>query len=156
MKGIKKYILAMSVTLTMILVSGCGVNSDKSLDSVVNDISSKVDLSNMKKGDSKSLKRFFALNSNDFEDFVLYVPKSTMDVEEMLIIKVKDSSQISGIEDAIDSRVNKQIESFSGYGPKQVALLQDYELKDKGNYVFYTVSKDLDKITDAFKESIKN
>ncbi|MGL5641823.1 MAG: DUF4358 domain-containing protein [Paraclostridium sp.] len=156
MTRVKKYILAMSFVLTIILVSVCVVNNDKSLDSIVNDISSKVDLSNMKKGDSKSLKRFFALNSNDFEDFVLYVPKSTMDVEEMLIIKVKDSSQISGIEDAIDSRVNKQIESFSGYGPKQVALLQDYELKDKGNYVFYTVSKDLDKITDAFKESIKN
>ncbi|MGL5755563.1 MAG: DUF4358 domain-containing protein [Paraclostridium sp.] len=156
MKGIKKCILAISFILTMIVVSGCGINNDKNLDSIVNDIGSKVDLNNMKKGDSKSLKRFFALNSNDFEDFVLYVPKSTMDVEEMLIIKVKDSSQISGIEDAIDSRVNKQIESFSGYGPQQVALLQDYELKDKGNYIFYTVSKDLDKITDAFKESIKN
>ncbi|MEG2246813.1 MAG: DUF4358 domain-containing protein [Peptostreptococcaceae bacterium] len=156
MKGIKKCILAISFILTMIVVSGCGINNDKKLDSIVNNISSKVDLNNMKKGDSKSLKRFFALNSNDFEDFVLYVPKSTMDVEEMLIIKVKDSSQISGVEDAIDSRVNKQIESFSGYGPQQVALLQDYELKDKGNYIFYTVSKDLDKITDAFKESIKN
>ncbi|MEG2984895.1 MAG: DUF4358 domain-containing protein [Peptostreptococcaceae bacterium] len=156
MKGIKKCILAISFILTMIVVSGCGINNDKKLDSIVNNISSKVDLNNMKKGDSKSLKRFFALNSNDFEDFVLYVPKSTMDVEEMLIIKVKNSSQISGVEDAIDSRVNKQIESFSGYGPQQVALLQDYELKDKGNYIFYTVSKDLDKITDAFKESIKN
>ncbi|MCU9808618.1 DUF4358 domain-containing protein [Paraclostridium sp. AKS46] len=101
-------------------------------------------------------KKIFGLNSSEFEDFSIYIPKSTMDVEEMLVIKVKDKGQIQGIEDAIDSRVNKQIESFSGYGPKQVALLQDYEVKDKGNFVFYVVSKDLDKLTDAFKESIKN
>lgn len=156
MRGIKKSVLLMSFLLTMFIVSGCGVNEDKDLNKVVSDISSKVDLSNMKEGDSKALKRFFGLNSNQFDDFVLYIPKSTMDVEEMLIVKVKDKSQVTGLEDAIDSRVNKQIDSFSGYGPKQVALLQDYEVKNKGNYVFYTVSKDVDNITDAFKESIKN
>ena len=156
MKGIKKCLLATSFALTMFIVSGCGVNNDKKLSDVASDINKKVDLSNMEKGDSKSLKRFFGINSNDVEDFILYTPKSTMDVEEMLIVKLKDSSQATGIEDAIDSRVNKQIESFSGYGPKQVALLQDYEVKNKGDYVFYTVSKDVEKITDAFKESIKN
>ena len=39
---------------------------------------------------------------------------------------------------------------------QQVALLQDYEVKSKGDYVFYSVSNNLEKITDAFKESIKN
>jgi hypothetical protein len=156
LNGIKKYLLVTSFALTIFIVSGCGVNNDKQLSDVASDINKKVDLSNMEKGDSKSLKRFFGINSNDVADFILYTPKSTMDVEEMLIVKLKDSSQATGIEDAIDSRVNKQIESFSGYGPKQVALLQDYEVKNKGDYVFYTVSKDVEKITDAFKESIKN
>lgn len=156
MKKFKKYILTLSFVCTMFVASGCGINNDKSASSIIEDISKTVNLNNMEKSDSKSLRRFFGLNSSEFEDFSIYIPKSTMDVEEMLVIKVKDKGQIQGIEDAIDSRVNKQIESFSGYGPKQVALLQDYEVKDKGNFVFYGVSKDLDKLTDAFKESIKN
>ncbi|WP_025161524.1 DUF4358 domain-containing protein [Paraclostridium bifermentans] len=156
MKKFKKYILTLSFVCTMFVASGCGINNDKSASSITEDISKTVNLNNMEKSDSKSLRRFFCLNSSEFEDFSIYIPKSTMDVEEMLVIKVKDKGQIQGIEDAIDSRVNKQIESFSGYGPKQVALLQDYEVKDKGNFVFYAVSKDLDKLTDAFKESIKN
>lgn len=156
MKKLKKYILTLSFICTMFVTSGCGINNDKSASSITEDISKTVNLNNMEKSDSKSLRRFFCLNSSEFEDFSIYIPKSTMDVEEMIVIKVKDKGQIQGIEDAIDSRVNKQIESFSGYGPKQVALLQDYEVKDKGNFVFYAVSRDLDKITNAFKESIKN
>lgn len=156
MRTIKKYIVVLSFALTALILSGCGINNDKSLNSIVTEINSKVPLNNMQKGDSKALKRFFGLNSNEFKDFVLYSPKSTMDVEEMLIVKLKDKSQAQSVEDAIDSRVNKQIESFSGYGPKQVALLQDYEVKSKGDYVFYSVSNNLEKITDAFKESIKN
>lgn len=156
MKKFKKYILTISFISTMFIVSGCGVNNDKSAINITEYISKTVNLDNMEKSDSKSLKRFFGLNSSEFEDFSIYIPKSTMDVEEMLVIKVKDKGQVQGVEDAIDSRVNKQIESFSGYGPKQVALLQDYEVKDKGNFVFYAVSKDLDKMTNAFKDSIKN
>lgn len=156
MKKFKKYILTISFVSTMFIVSGCGVNNDKSSTNITEDISKTVNLDNMEKSDSKSLKRFFGLNSSEFEDFSIYIPKSTMDVEEMLVIKVKNKGQVQGVEDAIDSRVNKQIESFSGYGPKQVALLQDYEVKDKGNFIFYAVSKDLDKMTNAFKDSIKN
>lgn len=156
MKELKKYILALSFVCTMFIVSGCGVNNDKSTSSITEDISKSVDLNNMEKSDSKSLKRFFGLNSSEFVNFTIYIPKSTMDVEEILVIKIKDKGQVQGIEDAIDSRVNKQIESFSGYGPEQVALLQDYEVKNKGEYVFYAVSKDLDKLDTAFKDSIKN
>lgn len=156
MRELKKYILALSFVCTMLIVSGCGVNNDKSTSSIAEDISKSVDLNNLEKSDSKSLKRFFGLNSSEFADFTIYIPKSTMDVEEMLVIKIKDKGQVQGIEDAIDSRVNKQIESFSEYGPEQVALLQDYEVKNKGEYVFYAVSKDLDKLNTAFKDSIKN
>ena len=59
-----------------------------------------------------------------------------MDVNEVLIVKVKDKSQIESLEDSIDSRINYQLQSFSGYGPEQCALVNDYELKTKGDFVF--------------------
>lgn len=147
--------LSSILIIVIFMLTGCGVNNDKDLNSIVTEMSKNADISEMKKGDSKDLKRFLKLNSNELKDFVYYMPKSTMDVDEMLIVKVKDKSQITAIEDAIDSRVNKQIESFSGYGPEQVSLLQDYEVINKGDYIFYLVSKDVDNISNSFKESIK-
>lgn len=142
------------LTLTVLFISGCGINENKNLGDIEKDISSNVSLEKMEKGDSKTLKRYYGLNSNDLEEFVLYTPKSTMDVDELLIVKVKDSSQIESMQDTIDSRVNKQIESFSGYGPKQCELLENYEMKVKGNYVFFAVSENAQEMKDTFKDSI--
>ena len=78
-----------------------------------------------------------------------------MDVNEMLIIKVKDKSQIESLEDSIDSRVNYQLQSFGGYGPEQCALVNNYELKTKGDYVFFAVSENAEQLKEAFLNSIK-
>ena len=101
------------------------------------------------------LKRYYGLNASDFDSVVLYTPESSMEVDEMLIVKVKDKSQIEGLEDAIDNRVNSQLQSFGSYGPEQCALLNDYELKTKGKYVFFAVSENAEDLKEAFKESIK-
>ena len=73
----------------------------------------------------------------------------------MLIVKVKDKSQIEGLEDAIDNRINSQLQSFGSYGPEQCALVNDYELKTQGRYVFFAISKNAEGLKEAFKESIK-
>lgn len=152
-KKLKTGLITSIFIFSMIFMSGCGNSQDKSLGDIEKDISSKVSLDKMEKGTSKTLKRYYGLNSNELEDFILYTPKSTMDVDEMLMVKVKDESQIQSIEDVIDSRVNKQLESFSGYGPKQCELLDNYEIKVKGKYIFFAVSEKAQEMKDAFKES---
>lgn len=139
------------IIITFSLVT-CGSVKDMPLNQVLNEMKSKgVVTSNMKSGGEKELKRFYKLNSNDFQEFVLYLPSSSMDVEEMLIVKVKDKSQIDAVESAIENRVNNQLESFNGYGAEQCALLDEYELKTIGNYVFFCVGKNAADIADSFK-----
>lgn len=152
-KKLKASLISSIVIFSMIFMSGCGNSQDKNLGDIEKYISSKVSLSKMEKGTSKTLKRYYGLNSNELEDFILYTPKSTMDVDEMLMVKVKDEGQIQSIEDVIDSRVNKQLESFSGYGPKQCELLDNYEIKVKGKYIFFAISEKAQEMKDAFKES---
>ena len=73
----------------------------------------------------------------------------------MLIVKVKDKSQIDSLKDTIDNRVNSQLQSFGSYGPQQCALLNDYELKSEGKYVFFAVSENAEQLKEAFKEAVK-
>ncbi|MEN2259241.1 hypothetical protein AAIB48_17440 [Paraclostridium benzoelyticum] len=58
MRKFKKCILTLSFVCTMFIVSGCGINNDKSARSITEDISKTVNLNNMEKSDSKSLRRF--------------------------------------------------------------------------------------------------
>lgn len=152
---LKKKLLVAALLVPAIITAGCGVNNNKSVDQIETSMKKEVKFEKMEKGDTKSLKRFYKLNANDYDGVILYTPKSTMDVNEVLIVKVKDKSQIESLEDSIDSRINYQLQSFSGYGPEQCALVNDYELKTKGDFVFFAVSENANQIKEAFLDSIK-
>lgn len=151
-----KKILTTMIVIVSFIITGCTSEINKPISQIESYIVNNCKLDGMVKGDGKSLRRFYGINPNDLEGFTIYTPKSNMDVDEMLIVKVKDSSQIEAIEESIDDRVNKQIENFNGYGAEQVALLENYEIKIKDKYVFYVVSKDAEKIKELFKDSIKS
>ncbi|WP_018591690.1 DUF4358 domain-containing protein [Terrisporobacter glycolicus] len=153
--NLKKKLLMATLLITTVIAVGCGVNDDKSVDQIESQMQQEVKFDKMKKGDSKSLKRFYKLNANDYDGVALYTPESTMDVSEVLIVKVKDKSQIESLEDSIESRVKYQLQSFSGYGPEQSALVDNYELKSKGNFVFFAISENAQQIKEAFLNSIK-
>ncbi|MGL4654921.1 MAG: DUF4358 domain-containing protein [Sarcina sp.] len=143
-------LLFSSLTLT-----ACMNYKDINLDVIENKIDTTLNTETYSKGSSKDLRKIFGINSDDVLDYVIYTPAYTMDVNEILIIKLKDRSNINTIKDTIDARVESQIATFGSYGLTQCALLDDYILKSKGNYIFYCVSSDNEKIYEIFKESIK-
>ena len=100
------------------------------------------------------VKRLYGINANDYEGVTLYVSDSNMKVEELLIVKLKDVSQSEAVEAAIEGRLDKQLESFEGYGVEQSKLLKDHVLDVKGNYVLYVVDKKAKKADKAFQKSL--
>lgn len=153
MKKQTYFILIFIVLLSTL--TGCKTSYNKPLSTVETDLLNTTKLDTMSKADEKALKRFFGLNINDFSEVLIYTPANYMDVSEMLIVTVKDPEQLEILESAVDERVLKQIESFSGYGPEQVALLENYEIKTLGNTLFYCVSPDASELKEAFKKSMK-
>lgn len=156
-RGYKKIlIISICILCFGFNIIGCTRSINISIDEIQNKIIKYVDTNNMKKGDNKSLRRYFGISIDDVEDYILYLPKTNMDVEELLILKVDDISKIDAIDEAIESRINKQLQNFNGYGVNQTALLENYEIKIKDKYVFYTVSKDAQNIKDNYMKIIKN
>ena len=151
-----KKIFSIIIIAFSFMITGCTGEINTPISKIESHIINNCKLDEMIKGDGKSLRRFYGINPNDLDGFTIYTPKSNMDVDEMLIAKVKDSSQIETLEESIDDRVNKQIENFNGYGAEQVALLENYEIKIKDKYIFYVVSKEAEKIKELFKDSIKS
>ncbi|MBC3888687.1 DUF4358 domain-containing protein [Acetobacterium paludosum] len=151
----KKFSIMILIIILTFPLLGCQHNSNRSLTDIETDLLASVSDLGMVKGEGKDLKRFYGLNANDFDEYLIYIPSNYMDVSEMLIVKSNDSAQIDLAEDAIETRVAKQQESFSGYGPEQCALLDNYELKIIGNTLFYCVSRNATDLKDAFVASMK-
>lgn len=146
--------------LALTFLVGCEGYSENTksptVSQIVDSIQAEIPLDFVNPSDNtKTLKRFFSLNSSDYEEVILFSPISSMDVEELLIIKIKSSDQIDLIETAIESRVDKQLQSFSGYAPEQCDLLENYIFKVHGNYVFYSVGESSEEIKQLFVNSVK-
>lgn len=153
----KKLAVLLFILILALPSFGCHSAEQPPLSQVETDLlATSQNLSGMAKGDGKALKRYYRLNVNDYQEALIYVPANYMDVSELLVIKVNDPAQLDLVEAAVDTRNAMQQESFGGYGPEQVALLDNYEFKIVGNTLFYCVSPDASTLKDTFVKSIKN
>lgn len=79
-------------------------------------------------------KRIFGLNAEDYEGIAYFKPVSQMDVEELLIVKVKSEEQMESLEEAADERIENQKKSFDGYGAAQCVLFGKSDCQEKRKF----------------------
>lgn len=149
-----KYLMVVLLIIYVVFLVTREGDNTVSVDTIEKNITKAVKLEGMKKGITQDLKKYYSLNANDYEGISLYIPDDVMSVNEILVIKVKNESQIETVEKAVESRVNTQEKNFEGYGVEQTKLIHAAIIETRGRYVLLAVSKDADRIDAAFKKSI--
>lgn len=99
-------------------------------------------------------KRYYGLNPKEFDGAVLLYSEGVMDVEEVLLIKVKEETQAEDVEKSIEERLSVQKKNFEGYGAGQMKLLKNAVVETRGTYIFMAVSKNAVTYQKAFEESL--
>lgn len=152
--GVIKYILIVLLLVFVVsLLRGDDISEAK-IEDVKKAVTKAMDMKGLSEADNRMVKRFYGLNANDYEGVSLFVSDSNMEVEEVLIVKLKDTSQAEQVEAAIKERLDSQLESFEGYGVEQTKLLKDHVLDVEGNYILYVVNKKAKGADKAFQNSL--
>lgn len=107
---------------------------------------------NTQLGNNQAVKRLYKLNPADYEGVLLYQPNSTMNAEEILVVKLKDKSQANDVKNAIEERKKTQLNTFKGYGATQTDLLNKSIIDVQPNYILYVVDGKASVIDDAFRK----
>ena len=149
-----RILMVIGLLVFIILLQMGTPNSKSSLEEVSQAVSGSVSLEGMEESSNQMFKKFYGLNANDYEGVSLYAPASNMDAEEILIIKLKDSSQAEAVTAAVNKRLETQKSSFEGYGIEQFDLLEDHILDVQGNFILYVVHPEASKADQAFKDSL--
>lgn len=108
----------------------------------------------MQQAENRMVKRFYGLNPQDYEGVVLYAPLDNMDAHELLLVKLSSVSQSEAVEEAIQSRLATQKNSFEGYGAEQTKLLNNCVVKVQGNYILFVVGENAAQTEQAFLNSL--
>lgn len=117
-------------------------------------ITKQIKSETMNKQDANGLKRYYDISVKDTEGFILYTPKSMMDVDELLIIKLKTGDDGAVFRKAVEARLATQLKNFNGYGTNQTELLNKHKLVMKKGYLFYAVSKQADTWKQIFQDAL--
>ena len=106
-------------------------------------------------GDEKTLKNLYYINMNSIEDFISYAPKSNMDVEEILILKLKNGASMDEIKTKVNTRLEKQSESFKNYNPEKYEIIENAILEEEGQYLIFIISENSSSIYKLIKDNFK-
>lgn len=152
--GILKYVLLFALFIFIAILLQDDKISTMSMDDVEAKVIKAVGWDGAVKADNRTVKRIYGINVNDYEDVRLYVSDSNMKVEELLLVRLRSTDQANEIEQAIQSRVDSQLESFEGYGPEQCELLNSHVLDVSGNYVLFVVNVNAQTADKAFQNAL--
>lgn len=140
------------ITLAVILVSGrlSSRISTTDFEVMAQAVTEAVDLTPMQAADNQMLKRLYGLDGTEFDGVLLYYPTTNMGAEELLLIKMEDTSQAEEVQAAIENRLATQKKSFDGYGAAQTAMLEKSIIKVRGNYALFVSAEDPESVRQAF------
>ena len=113
-----------------------------------------MDLSDMKQGDARMLRRFYDLNAGELAHWVLYTASDNMAVEELLLVECSSPEQAERVLEAARNRKETQVKNFEGYGPEQVQLLNGCVIRRDGSYVLFAVSDRVSDIKKVYRKDL--
>ncbi len=146
--------LVVALVVVIVLTQVGKADSDTSIEEVGSAVVSEISMDDMEESTNRMFKKFYGLTASDYDGVILYAPASYMDVDELLIVRLKDDSQADEVTEAIETRLETQKNSFEGYGVEQTALLDKAVLDVQGNYILYVVGDDAAKADQAFRSSL--
>jgi hypothetical protein len=156
----KKVIMAQAgavllLVLVIVLLLWQKEPADLSLDVVEEQMNFASSSYAMEQAGAMRLKRAFGLNAAEYSEVLYYTPSNTMSVDEFLMIKVQDESQLETIRSAMENRLDAQQKAFDGYGTDQMALLDQAVIYQTGPYICFLVSEDAKQWRDTIKTILK-
>ena len=78
-----------------------------------------------------------------------------MDVDEVLVIEVQDSSYFPQLTETVEARLAERKETFENYGTFQYQRLQDAKIYTKGNYFVFIVAEDSEGLLRRIRKEIE-
>ena len=149
-----RYVFAAAIVAYVCLLMVYTSGSNKPFGEVEAAVEKTLDQGNLTEQTTQMLKRNFGLNSADYEGVMYYSSEFSISAEEVLVIKVKDESQVRAVTDAVKKRIESRINDFEGYAPEEVKMLQDAKQSVRGKYIFFAAAPKAEKYLEAFSGSL--
>lgn len=151
---VSKWLVFVLLALFLYAITAQGRESGTDFSAMTSAVTQAADLTPMQEADGQMVKRLYGLDPNDYEGVLLYYPTTNMGAEELLVIKLRDTTQQEAVTAAIDARMASQMSNFDGYGVGQYEVLEKRITEVRGNYILLVVASDPTPVQQAFLKAL--
>lgn len=102
---------------------------------------------------SSVLENFYDLSADDLEDYVLYIPELSANIEEIFIARAKPG-KASAVKSACEGRLS-QLQDDADMYPATGAYVANYQLVTEGDWVLFCVCPDSAGAVKAFQDCVR-
>ena len=152
-------IVGLALILVIGILGGCSARSgdheDRTASEVAARVAQAVSLGGMQARDAEKLRKLYGIKADDIADFALYTAESNVKADELAIVKVKEPGEADNVMNQIRHRIEAQTVKFRDYRPEEFYLIDKHVLKSAGSFVFFAVSKEADRMEQAFDAALK-
>ena len=121
---------------------------------IENSLKAKTDIEELKKCNTRELLEFVGIDYSGYSEVLYYKSRVALDVTELCIVKAHSRNDLNDVQDAVEKRVDSQINTYRDYGPKQVNQLKNAVITKRGKYLFYCVADDAEKYEEVFRHAV--
>lgn len=113
-----------------------------------------IDVSAMQEQDNQAIRKNLGLDPESFERISYYKIDDVMQANEYVLVQFKEDAQQKHFQDAIQKRIDEQMNLYEGYAPDQVQLLEHAVIDIQANYALYVVDGNASKMDEQFLNSL--
>lgn len=96
------------------------------------------------------VKQMYYIDPALLEEYTIMSPMMNIKTNEVAIFKVKDAKDAAAVEEGVEKRAADVQKTFETYLQDQYENAKNYKLVTKGNYVFFVISEQADKLVTEF------
>lgn len=130
--------------------------ADFTIDDIWTDIQTALSdtLPSLSKLDDETMTVLYPLSTDDLVEYGCYGSLMSVQASEFFIAKVQ-SGQMDAVKEAILSRQSDLEEQWRQYLPAQYELVQNYQLVQNGDYIFFGIAENISAAVDVFNQYTK-
>lgn len=95
--------------------------------------------------DSSFIKKNYQVNDKDVKHVLVYGSKSAMEASEIVLFEGTEEN-LAILKKALEERIQKQIQIFGSYEPKQTEILKKAIVIEKGKFVMLLIGENAQQI----------
>jgi len=155
----KKLKIFLMMSIIGLLLAACSKDSSDAPEVVepkltpnemVNEMLANVEQPMMMEVTGEQVQEVYNIDPEKLEDYAIRIPMMNVKSNEIAILKVKDTADVSAVEEALKQRAETVQQQFETYLPDQYENAKNYKLVTKGNYVLFVISDQADELVTEY------